>query len=703
MKLDENEDELSVMEAFDNLSNMAEIDLKSVADEDVDHPFTGEINWRDPRQALKNEVALKETFRVIHRYLQNMVRDKAGSLKDPEIQKGIQAIIILATEAVQKMDRFVALYPDRYQPISKLKEYQDLQKYYLQQILEQVSPGNEIPEKWEGDLNEDLEGKGVEKEGIPDLEAVRQDKHYELFFIKSETEKPYFSRQLLRHIRLMGNLDELIASVEGEDPLLKIRELLDRELHEGAKEIIRLSAPYMDEFYREGMRLKDHPYVGDLNKAVMALRMAANPKNLIENQSFKSCLEYYSDFHRFLRQAVESEEYIKLIEGRTEDHFSHVLLNLTHAFCCYFFMRVEPRKEALLLIHRLIDKGGKEPHLQIWEEMRRADQNIRSVLKQFPSGPLLKTLDSFREEEEFEGFDPLLHQNFPSELFTLIHNDFHVSLLRIPCPTNQVYIHKCDVVDEFTGFLRFYQHQTHPDRHLLINLQNRTAWEEFARCEALEKLSRQAEYSQVLTLLGLAKDTDFYHQTSDYESVSGCVVFMEQFLLQLQNGTGCGFYFPESYKMEHILSFAKKAIETVHEAFFEGKTTLSQKERLNFIEIVYQLFVLQWIEHFRVDSISFTCKDGVDTGQVQSALFYGFVRLLSDPHHWTKKDKDHLLWMFYSPALLIRERAVNEARLERGLMALEAIHEPLLRSDKKIVKAVNQLYSDLQFPLTIET
>nr|NGX48145.1 hypothetical protein [Chlamydiota bacterium] len=711
MVLGRDKEELSVMEAVNNLSNMSEIDLKAPIDLEGEEVFSTEVNWRDPRQALRNEGLVKETFRVLHRYLQNMVRRDRNSLKDPQTQKGVQAIMLLASEAVQKMDRYASLYPDHYKPISKLKEYTDLQKYYRQQILNQMPKPEEEIEDWEEAAKEEFKGIEAEKRGLQDLEGVRKDLNYELFFIKGENGKPFFSRSLIRHIRLVGNFDELVSKVEGEDPLLAIRELLDREIREGAEEILKLAASYLDLFYKEGMKHKNRPFVGGLNKAVMALRMAANSVNLIENQSFKSCLEYYADFHRFLRVAMQAPGYQKRITGEMEeDAFSHSLLNLTHALCCYFFMRTEPLKEVLKLIHKIIDRGNAmrgprpkeqadEKGLQIWKDLQDQDESIRYLLSHYPNGPLLRTLDAFREEEEFEGWDPLTHYNFPAQQFTFSSGEMHISVLRIPSPLKQVFIHRAEVVEEFEGFLRFYKHERKPDRHLLVNLQNRTSWEEFARSKVLEATGVKAEHYETLYILGLPKNTPFYLQDDEYESMNGAPIFLESFEQQISCGKECGFYIPEQIKKAELKKFTNQTLQVIHKFFFDEKTSLTRIERLNFIEIFYVLYVTKMLEMLKIDSVSFTCKDALDTGPVAASLYYSFLLMLSEKKPWNKKEIDHLLWMVYGPALLVRDRAVNQIRLKRGMMAMETIHAACLKNHAALVKGVNALFTKVQFPI----
>lgn len=707
-------EQLTVMEAVNNLSNMSEIDVKAEAEEDKEKKEPSEeINWRDPKQALQNEPIIKETFRVLHRYLQNMVRKDSNSLKDPETQRGVQAIMLLASEAVQKMDRFAALYPDKYKPISKLKEYTDLQKYYRQQILQQMPQQPEGMEEWEPQAYEEFEEKGGEKQGLQDLEAVRKDQNYELFFIKGEGDQPFFSRSLLRHIRLVGNFDELVSKVEGEDPLLAVRELFDREIREGAQQILKLSMNYIDLFYKEGMKQKTRPFVSAMNKSLMALRMAANPVNLIENQSFKSCLEYFADFHRFLRSAMKAPGYQKRIAGEmSEDEFSHVLINLTHALCCYFFMRIEPQKEALKLIHKLIERGNalRGPHsvekadnkqLQLWRELEDHDESIRYLLNHYPNGPILRTLDAFRQEEEYEGWDPLSLYNFPSTQFTFSNEKMHVTVLRIPCPVQQHYIHKAEVTKEFEGFLRFYRQELKPDRHLLVNLQNRTSWEEFARCASIESTGLKAEHYETLHVLGLSKDSPFYLQDDEYQQMGGAPVFMESFAKQLASREECGFYIPDTIPKEELEKFTEKALGEIHDLFFDGRAALSRKERLIFIEIFYVYYVLKAIESLKIDSVSFTCKDALDTGVAQTAVFYGFLHMLSTSKAWTKKDLDFFLWLVYEPALLVRDRPIQQIRFKRALTTLEEIHGKILEKHAEIVKRTNSLFKTLSFPLKI--
>ncbi len=71
-------------------------------------------------------------------------------------------------------------------------------------------------------------------------------------------------------------------------------------------------------------------------------------------------------------------------------------------------------------------------------------------------------------------------------------------------------------------------------------------------------------------------------------------------------------------------------------------------------------------------SLSFTCKDAVDTSAAESAAFYGIVRLLAGGMK-TKEEADFLRYLLYFPALFIRERVIDAERLHTVLSLLASV------------------------------
>lgn len=685
--------DLSIMDAVDNLSSMAELEQESQ-----------KFKWISPEQQEKNQEAVKQTFRVVHTYLENLYEKDQDKLKEKETQRGIQAIMVMAGEAAQKLSK----YTDLFKGAAELKEYQDLQQFYLSKIMQRFQESLKLEEAWEeqwGGVKEE-ETVDIHRRGLKDLETVRKDKSYELFYIRKEDGRPYFNRNLLRHIKLVGDFDESLIETEADTPFMRVKAIVDRDLHMTAREVLNMTAGYVDEFYKEALRYKEIVFVTALNKALMALMLAANGRNLVQNTTGKNCSSYYSDFHFFLREALSSPEYLEFLESPPvqAERFSHALINLCQALCTAFFMRVGTRQEEIDLIHRLIKKGTGESvpfaGVSSWNMLLEEDEQMRSLLKNYPNGPLLKTLELFREEDDKLGFDPLAQHNIPSQLYNFSLGELHVSVLRVPAPISQEIITKATVVPEFRGFLRHLRKKLEGKRYLLINLQDRTSWEEHARCAALEELSAGEE----LIVLTLPRDTDFYTQSKEYEEQSDADAFVSVFKEQIASGESCGFYFPHQLKKEEVVKISSQLIETIWKEIFGHKNVLNRKQRLDFIEIFSSFFVLKVIEMLKIEIVSFTCKDALDNGAVMGAGFFAFLRQLNTGEAWFKQETDFFRWMLYAPALIVRERIVDISRLNRTISALAALDAELEIRRQPLLDAFRPHFQDrLKTQLRIST
>ena len=709
-------EELSVMDAVDNLTHMAEIDLTApVREEGEPVELTEEqiserlhsLSWHDPEYFVYNRERVKETFRVIQNYLKQIYEKEKGQLRDASTQKGIQAIMLLAAEAAQKMDKYAEKVTGakKEESIAQLKEYQDLQHYYQTKIVHKFQNYVEIKEGWQDEWSQAAEGDllDVQRQGLKDLDTVRQDKEYELFMVRKEDGKPFFNRDLLRHLRLVGEFDEVFSESFGEDPFLRIKMIQDRDLHTTAKEILHLVAPYIDDYYKEALHYKDMEFVASINKAIMALMLAANPRNLMQNTAGKSCVSYFTDFHYYLRRALSSQEYIKYISNPPDSshRFFHILLNLSHGLSTSFFVRLGNRKEMVAFIRFLIEEGGKGSSTQsathspvsIWNNLGDEDEHIRYLLKKYPNGPLMKAIDVFRADQQLIGFDPFAQENLPGQLYTLINDQMHISCLRMPCPVRQEYISKAELAEEFYGFLRSIGSEKRGQRHLLINLQDRTSWQEHARCLALEDLQKKAEFAKSLVVVTLPKSGDFYMQSGSYINLNDAKEFINTFKEQIASGEQCGYFLSGAMKSKEIEEFVSEAMKMIHRYFFGDKDSLLRKNRLDFIEIFYLFFTLKIIDVCKPDTISFTCKDAVDTGAAANAEFYAFIKMMNGLKPWEKDDKDFLSWMLYSSALVLRERAIDNQRLNRMLSALTVVNAELEAQLSEVIKASSKLYT----------
>lgn len=680
---------LTVLEAMDNLSHLAELDLER----------------RESHAIETSPEAVKETFRVLNNYLRHLYEKQKGHLQNREVQKSIRAIMVLAGEAAQKVDKYTALFKGAHgESVTQLKEYQDLQQFYLTKIAKRLEASLGAEEAWQMEWGTMEEGSlDVQRRGLRDLETIRKDRDYDLLYIRKEDGTPFFNRNLVRHIQLVGEFDQLLSTETEESPFLKTKIAHDRNLHYSARGILHAVEPYLGEFYKQALHFKDREFVSSLNKAIMALMLATNTQNLLQNAIGKNCASYYADFHLYLREALNSAEYLEMLSAPSEklDKFTHCLLNLSHGLAAYAFLRMGSQKEASLVIERLVSKEGarlRAPHakpISLWTSLLNEEELLSSYLKQYPSGPLLKTLEFFRKREGQRGFDPILQGNFPKQLFTFTDGKAHVSCLRIPSPTRQEVINEAKIVQEFRGFLRSLLRAGTEEKHLLINLQDRTSWHERARCIALEGLQKEAEFANQLIIITIPKSTDFYFQADAYKDMDEAALFIDQLKQQIASGEECGFYFPPSLNKKELDAFVDKVCSLIHQHFLGNKKLLSRKNRLDFIEIFYQLLALKLIDLYTPTSVSFTCKDAIDVGPCATAGFFALLRTLHDSSAWKAEEKEFLTWMLYSDALVQRERVVDSQSLHRMVSASATVEAEMQKSRAAFLKELSALYPHL--------
>jgi hypothetical protein len=668
---------ITVLEAVDNLSHLADLDVEKKEG----------TEWTDPAKVQENQEAIRETFNTLTAYLQHLYQKERTELGNPQTQRGIQAMMQLAGEAVDKVGKYTKLFNGAHIQNSAIPEFQQLQQFYLSKVFSKVKHEKQV-EAWEEEGGE-LED---ERQALKDLEAVQQDDEYELFYISKEDGTPFFTPQLLRHIRMVGNFDESLMSKDHEDMLRRMEVILDRDLHVSAQEILQEATDLIERFYKEALHHREQEGTASLCYAIMALMLAANPKNLMHNSHGKASVDYFIDFERHLRKAMECGDYNQWRTSPQEKltPFKGICLKLTHYLCNALFLRSGARHEIMSFIRDVVENSAVElPTL--WGTLSSVETALRNELRKYPSGPLMKILKVFRFGEEKKGFDPLIQKNPPSHIFNLSSETTHTSIVHLPCPVHQEMIDRVSIAPEFKGYLRSLVNR----KHLYINLQDRTSWKEHARSSLIEELSKQGEFTEIFQVITLAKHTDFYHQINDYAEGLKGKEFCELCVKQITGGTECGFYYPPELITSKIV---KNLVDFVYEQFFHEKPGLSRKERLDFIEILYFFLVLRILDAQTPDVVSFSDKDGVDTGAAMVGSFYGFSRMISTMKPWTEEDKNFFLFAFFGPALLIRHRSISPLELQRALSALDHFETVMKQKRDSVLKACAALFPEL--PLT---
>lgn len=693
---------LTIVEAVETLSRIADMDLEHgvglVKESERTTPETSALAHRnielipsgDPEVAVKS---VRETFRVVLNYLHNFYEKEYHYVANPDITEGIKTIMVLVGEAAKKLDKFTTLFHHhKAQSVTEFKEYRRLQEFYLTRIAHKVDEG--VLGKWIMALTQRvmvpkparvaLKPKGLTSHVFVDLDGVKKDSDYDLFFIRKEDGTRFFNPRLIRNIKLVCDFGDYFGeSRKEDDPLDSLIAWQDHFAHVTSKQILKPIHEIATAFYRANQKVQTGELGDCLSKALIALMLSSDPQNQLHDFNLKSSLDYLKDFQHFVRQALHTREYQRLLAyppKKTEVE-SAVLLELTQALCRAIFLSAQGDPSLVNRIAELVKEAAREVSSEhaaaaitgnlVWNRLASEHAALVKLMKRHPSGPLFKVLDLL-ENGSYNAFDPISQNNIPHELYSLYLDNRRIQNIHLPAPIYQEFIQKATVIEEFKAFIRSLD-QNIGENHLLFNLQDRTSWREHARCVVLEDLQKQHDFSHLLTVVTLAKDTEFYNQTTPYQDENHADIFIKHFKDQLSD-ENCGFYFPPQIKEVLFPEFIDEVIRGVHRVFFSGKNVLLREHRLNFIELVYQFIEMKIIEIVRPTSMSFTCKDGVDIGSTSSAELLLFLKLISRGE-FTEHDFDQIDFVLYEPSIVVRERLVLPERFQRLVNVVKTIEQ----------------------------
>lgn len=633
----------------------------------------------------------KSSFRVILKYLQKFYHKESGYLIDAHTVEGIKNIMRLVGEAAKKLDRYTQLlHGVQAASVTDLKEYRQLQEFYQRRIARKIDErvlGGWILQLTQppGTENEQLAAEvksRAKKRTFIDLEAVRKDLDYELFFLRKEDGSRFYNPRLVRNLRLVCDFGEYIGDIKNQDPLSEIDLWRDRLFHATASSILKAARGRVDAYLREAARYKDRELVDWINKALVALVLSANPRHLMSQKVLKCCTDYFFDFQQFLRGALTCREYQKLVvyPPKKENRIASVLSDIVYALCKALYSQVHSYPLLAPVIGHMLDRVvGSTPADQAPQQWcEQLESNYAAMVKCLKYHPnrLLREFLALLDDGGSEEWDPLLQRNVPGHLYDLFLDDACVSVIRMACPVRQGYIHKAIINEEFKEWTRAVdpdQMTPRRDSHLLVNLQDSTSWREHARCKVIEDLPNHIPYDQRLTTMTLAVDTDFYYQRPPYQRVSQADVFMQQLRENLE-GEGSGCFFPQVIREALSPQWLDRLLGAIHQVFFSKRNVLSPKERMNFIELTYLFVILKALDTVKPDSLSLVCKDGVDAGSAFQAFLFGALKICIQDME-SQVDRESLELILNAAPLLVRERAMESNRFHRTLDALRCLFE----------------------------
>lgn len=695
----EDSSNLTIVEAVETLSSIADLDPDRDMAVSQRHeltvqgqPFTyRSVHWLQDSDADTTLNVVKETFKVVLRYLRSFYKEEHGYLTDVQTIEGIKTIMVLVGEAAKKLDRFTKLFHGaKAASVLNLKEYKQLQEFYQKRIARKIDEGTlgkwvlaltapRVDQPVEV-LDSTPAGVDITKRVIVDLDTVKKDSEYELFFMRKEDGTRYFSPSLLRNIRLVCDFGNYFTESKGDDPLARLDIWQDWICQITAKSMVRTVRKEADAFYRYYANDKDQELVCLVNYALMSLLLAANPRNLRRNRPVKSCRQYFIDFQTFLREALGSRDYQKLAAypPKKTNKQAWCLLNTLHELCEGLYVHGVGYSEMPAVVSSLVEKARRDSGVADfeassghWWDALTSDYNaMLKLLRRHPNGPLYRVLGMLKEDGH-QFFDPIYQDNIPNRWYDLQVGDQVIKNVRMPAPIRQDFVNKAVVNDEFKGMLRSYHETAHQGCHLVFNLEDRTAWMEHSRCTAVERLQEKGDFEKHLRVVTFATNTDFYNQMAPYNDANHSEPFVEQLLDQI-SGEGSGYHFPNDIKQVLLPTFVPEIIKGIHQMFFGGRNILMRRERLDFIQLTHLFMIFKIIESAKPESFSFMCKDGVDTGSAYSATLFAALRLFN-AEELSQRDLDYLNLMLYGPPLFIRERAMLPERFQRAVGIIKAV------------------------------
>lgn len=690
---------LNIIEVLENLTTL--VDAKSLdeievtsddrliphkiiqkTDETINQEEEGDVYWMHAGSDDQTLKAIKHTFRSVHTYLRHSF-DKVKGGQDPKrFIEGIGTIMVLVGEAAKKLEKLGVIFKDK---VSDLDEYRQLQDFYQNTVVKgsfsHLAKDIYLKEKRERkkEREEEPEEVAAGVHILNNIDLIKGDLLYELFYLKNEEGHHFYTHELARNIKLACDFGEFSKEYFSNDPLLQIKNWEDKNLQLFATYILHHSKNKIRKFYSEALHFKNVSFVILMNNALMALMLASNTRNLIRQFSPKGSHRYFADFQHFLREILQSREYQReLLYPSQKEPFFVNAAELTRELCHHLFasgVANQELKEGLITLSKLenIKKGAK-----LSEILLASYQNLASSFKRHPSGPVFKSLDLLYQDE-VPIFDPLMQGNLPEVEAHIKENEHEISLLRLACPTMQEIISKAYIVDEFKEYLRSVLNKKGDYHHLIINYQDNTSWKEHARSSVLEELGNQAEFSNILTIITLSKDSDFYHQSGPYRELSSGESFLKHFKEHLMD-ENTGYYFPQKIREILFDGFIDKLFVEIYKTFFKNHDILSLQERQSFIEIAYGFIELKLIEETQCSYLCLTSKDGLDVSATASTALLVLIKL-ADNKKLTQKEIEQVLYILFGQTMLIRERNLQPERFDRLLqfiMLLEKTDEYLV-------------------------
>lgn len=680
-------EDISITSAVETLSTIADMELSSMAAD----PFLLEpkgtivvktMRWLHQKNAERMGRILQEKLRIILHYLKHFYRSEKERFARREALEGIRTIMLLVDEATDNMDRYTGLFlGEQSVKMKDTEEFKELCSFYKKKIVP-IETHRQVS-TWIGALP--IEAILSKKEAIPplpmekvkplslELEALKEDRDYELLRVRQADGRHFFSPRLIRNMRLACDIERAVE----EKPALyedEIRALRRLHLASEASYLVENTYPALDAFFHVAHHTPHNHLVQDLFGASVALLMSGLAALSDNGEHMAKGVEEYSyDFRLLFSRFLNSTEFKRLLAypPQNEHSWEYALMRLVETISSHIVMGTAPASETMKVISSLINEALPQavrlfgdPDKTLSKELLLSSAALRSFLGEMHTSTLRKMLRDLEVRPQ-DAFEPLLSDCLPTHIFNFSWRGELIPIIRMASPTRQEYISKAIPSEVFQVALHRLKKQNR--RCLLINLQDCTHSKESARCGAIDALRSKPDIRNTLTVFTLPRNGDFYTQSRAYEEFSSAELFMQSLLEHMTEPTK-GVNWPEQLKGS-IRSELTTLIHRIHESFFGGREVLSKAKRLDFIELVHVLAISRVIAESHPDMIFISCKDGVDVTLPTACELYGFFSAIH--HHIPQSDEmEWIKTVILGLPLIQRGRLLFADRSERMISFL---------------------------------
>lgn len=260
--------------------------------------------------------------------------------------------------------------------------------------------------------------------------------------------------------------------------------------------------------------------------------------------------------------------------------------------------------------------------------------------------------------------DNYLNGDIASKLYTLQNG---TQVVRMPNVAHDLAIDeklntaKAEINPEFRNYVQTLSRQK--KSHFYVNVLSR-ATNEKIKSKEIESLETDPWTREGVIVITLDKDhySPFYYQLLPYKEQEDAKPFMQEFVNKMKDPQGA-YYWSQKLDRESWFQELETLVQTVHITYFGSKPTLTQRERVDFIELTYLAIIDTLTERFQPNFMNITCKQAVDRGPSLYALFYLVNHLKQGP--LGDKERAEFLHLLFAPPLAYHDRAAHDYRIIR--------------------------------------